>query len=162
MVVDDRCSPGMAGRFLVGMENRREEEQSMSGLNWSQEDFTAHMARMERLKRGPALHVAKKETADPGLENDLQGKCIRYCKGKGWQVFHDWSKRCNERGWPDLFIFAEGRVILVELKAAGGRLSDDQRTLRHMLNYLGHPVRVVRSFKRFIEVVEGEDESGNR
>ena len=76
----------------------------------------------------------------------------------GFPVFHDWSKKKNQPGWPDLFIFTENRVVLVELKAADGKLRKEQRDLKQNLSWLGHTVYVVRSYAGFIRVMEGTDE----
>jgi hypothetical protein len=94
------------------------------------------------------------EEADPGLENELQSKCLTYCREHGWPVFHDRSKKKNKAGWPDLFIFMpESKLILIELKSAAGKLRKEQKDLKLQLNWLGHEVYVVKSFKRFLEVV---------
>ena len=115
-------------------------------MRWTKEHLAEYMAKINPREEA-------QDTPDPGRESYLQSSCIRYCKDHGWPVFHDWSRKRNTAGWPDLFIFMDGRVVLVELKAAGGRLSNDQKTLRNMLKWQGHEVYVVRSFKRFVEVV---------
>lgn len=95
------------------------------------------------------------DVADNGPEYRLQSKCIKYCKDRGYPVFHDYSRRRNEAGWPDLFIFLSGgRKELIELKAGKKGLREEQRELKRHLMYLGHEVHVVRSFKKFLEVVE--------
>ena len=93
---------------------------------------------------------------DAGKEAKLQAKCLKYCREHGYPVFHDWSKKRNQPGWPDLFCFLpEGRVILIELKAAGGKLRKEQQALKINLSYLGHGIHVVKSYKRFLEIMKG-------
>ena len=95
--------------------------------------------------------------SDAGPESRLQAKCLKYCRDHGWPCLHDRSKKKNEPGWPDLFIFMpEGRVQLIELKAGGGKLRKEQQALKINLSYLGHGVKVVKSYKRFLEVMKGE------
>jgi VRR-NUC domain len=49
-------------------------------------------------------------------------------------------------GVPDLAIIApRGRVFFVEVKSAGGRLSDDQRSIHDRLVALGSPPAICRS-----------------
>jgi len=98
-----------------------------------------------------------KDLPDPGPESKLQAKCLKYCKEKGYPVWHDWSRKANVAGFPDLMIFLpEARFVLIELKAASGRLRKEQQALHRNLMFLGHIVHVVRSYKRFIEIMEGE------
>jgi len=50
----------------------------------------------------------------------------------------------------------KSRLILVELKAAGGKLRAEQQALKRQLMYLGFEVYVVKSYKRFVEIMKGE------
>jgi len=96
------------------------------------------------------------EVPDAGPENKLQAKCLEYCKAKGYLVYHDWSKKVNTPGWPDLFIFMpEKRLVLVELKSASGRLGTEQRELKRHLMYLRFEVHVVKSYKKFLAIMKG-------
>jgi hypothetical protein len=53
-------------------------------------------------------------------------------------------------------IFAPGaQVILIELKAKGGRLSEEQIKFRQTAGLNGHVVHECRSFKKFKEIVDG-------
>ena len=100
--------------------------------------------------------VLSNDNPDPGPESKLQSKCLAYCRDHGWPVFHDWSMKTNKAGFPDLFIFTEGgRMILIELKSGNAKLRTEQQALHRQLNWLGHKVHVVRSYKRFLEIMEG-------
>jgi len=117
-------------------------------VHWTKDHLAAYMA-----KFNPSPEV--EDVPDPGLEGDLQGRCIRHCREHGWPVYHDFSRKKNAAGWPDLFIFKpDGKLILIELKSADGKLRKEQRELKLQLNWLGHPVYVVKSFKRFLETVK--------
>jgi len=98
------------------------------------------------------------EVPDTGPEKVLQAKCEAYCRRKGWPCFHDRSRKVNERGWPDLTIFMpEGRVELIELKGAAGKLRAEQQALHRQFMTLKHSIHVVKSFKRFIQIMEGRE-----
>ena len=91
---------------------------------------------------------------DPGPESELQKKCLNYCREHGFPVFHDYSREINNPGWPDLFVFADkGRVVLVELKSGKAKLRKEQDQLRRVLNWLGHTVHIVRSYRGFLKAV---------
>ena len=113
-------------------------------------------------KRGAWVDVDSEDVPDVGPEAKLQIKCLKYLKEKGYPCFHDWSRKKNSRGWPDLFCFLpEGRIVLIELKAGSRKLREEQLVLRRNLNWLGYNFYVVRSYRRFIEIMKGEinDES---
>jgi len=117
-------------------------------MNWTKEQIVEYMAR--RKIQGNTLST---EIPDQGPESRLQANCLKYCKEHGWPVYHDWSRKKNQAGWPDLFVFLpEGRMVLIERKAAGGKLRTEQQRLKRTLAWLGHTVHVVRSFKKFLEV----------
>jgi hypothetical protein len=93
---------------------------------------------------------------DPGPESKLQAKCEEYLRGRGWPFFHDRSRKKNKAGIPDLIIFApNSQVILIELKAKGGRLSGEQIRFRQNAGRNGHVVHECRSFKKFSEIING-------
>lgn len=119
-------------------------------MNWTEDQLTAYMAQRQA-NRQPNGSV---DTPDAGPESRLQARCLQYCRERGWPVWHDWSRKRNNPGWPDLIVFQpDGVVKLVELKAAGGKLRKEQEFLRRQFMFLGHTIDVVRSFRRFVEVV---------
>jgi hypothetical protein len=120
-------------------------------MHWTEDQLTAYMAQRQahRQPNGGSVDVP-----DAGPESRLQARCIRYCKERGWPVWHDRSQKTNEPGWPDLVIFKpEGEVKLIELKAAAGKLRREQEFMKRQFMFLGHEIEVVRSFKKFCEVV---------
>lgn len=120
------------------------------GLNWTQEQLEAYQA-----KRGKAEE--QKHEPDEGLESRLQAKIEKHLDGLGYYYFHDRSRKVNKPGHPDLIIACPGgRTLWLELKARGGKLSDDQQVVQMKLMYLKHEFYEIRSFKRFIEVLHRE------
>ena len=114
------------------------------------------------LARNQALNDLTKHIhePDPGPESELQSKIKAHCKTNGWPAL------CFPRtknvlwfllaGWPDAtIIMPHGRVLFLELKAAKKDLRKSQRLMRNMFQYLGHEIHKVRSFRRFLQLVEG-------
>jgi hypothetical protein len=123
-------------------------------VSWTEDQLAAYMAKMNQLAR---VASQENDVPDEGLEGGLLNRCIQFCRERGWPVWHDRSRKVNEAGWPDLFIFKpEGQMILIELKSANGRLRKEQQRLRLQLNWLGYTVHVVKSFKKFIDVVKSQ------
>jgi hypothetical protein len=120
-------------------------------MRFSQEQYEEYMSRVR-----PQQPDAP-EVPDPGPEALLQAKCMKYCREHGYPFFHDRSRGCNNAGFPDLFIFLENRVVLIELKAANGKLRKKQQDLRRTLSWLGHTVHVCRSYSGFIKIIHGEE-----
>ena len=118
--------------------------------HWTKDDLTSYLARQKK-------QVVGEGKPDPGPESELQRKCIKFCDACGWVCIHDWSKKKNKAGVPDLTIYmANGRVELIELKSAAGKLRAEQQALHRQLMFLGHSVHVVKSYKRFVEIMKGE------
>jgi len=117
-------------------------------IRMTQDEVEAYMSRFAA-PEDPCLEIP-----DEGPEKRLQAKCLQYCQDQGYKAWHDWSRKKNKAGFPDLMIFMpEGRVRLVELKSAGRKLRKEQQEVSRHLLFLGHRVYVVRSFKRFLEVM---------
>lgn len=112
-------------------------------------------------KWGPAPEVPHEqggEIADEGPESKLQGKIVKWCK--------DWGRPCLSfprtpsvrrflpAGWPDVCIIQPGGVVIwLELKEHTGKPSPEQKLLHLQFMALGHTVSVVKSFRRFLEIV---------
>jgi len=56
-------------------------------------------------------------------------------------------------GWPDLGVFWQRRLALIELKREGGSLSDAQRALHPRLAAAGFPVAVCRTVVEALNAV---------
>lgn len=99
---------------------------------------------------------------DPGPESRLHAKCVKYCDERGWPYLSFQqsvkAKGFLRPGWPDLTIFKPGNeIVLIELKSAKGVLRKEQKELKLQLHYLGHHVHVVKSYKKFLEIVQGNE-----
>jgi len=56
-------------------------------------------------------------------------------------------------GWPDIELFTHGQVIMLEVKAEGGRLSPAQRVIRDRFEAIDVPYYVVRSIQDVDDVL---------
>ena len=98
------------------------------------------------------------EIPDPGPESELQRKAEEWLTERGYPFIHDRSRRKNKRGKIlDLHIYlSQGRHVVIELKAKGKTMTDEQRETYRKILFLGHEIYEVRSFKRFLEIMEGK------
>jgi len=94
------------------------------------------------------------EQADSGPESKLQSKVIKWANDKGYPVFHDRSRKKNTPGWPDITLCLPKAIVLfLELKAAKGIMSDEQKQIRQQMMFLGHHHFIVKSYKQFLTIV---------
>ena len=93
---------------------------------------------------------------DHGPESRLQSRCEKWLRNHGYKYIHDRSRKKNQPGIPDLICFLpEGRVVCIELKSQKGELRKEQAEWKRILKYLKHEYHTVKSYKRFLEVVNG-------
>ena len=59
-------------------------------------------------------------------ERELQDKVIELAHVTGWLTYHTYDSRRSERGFPDLVLVRPPRMVVAELKAERGHLTDDQ------------------------------------
>jgi len=119
---------------------------------WTKERLAEHMAYMAVcFPRGSTLPEYK---ADSGPESKLQAKIQKWAADKGFPVFHDRSRKKNTPGWPDITLcLPKGIVLFLELKSAKGVLRKEQAEIRRQMKYLKHYHFVVKSYKRFQEII---------
>ena len=128
-------------------------------MRWTKEQYEEYTERISQAKLVQKDNLsqgddAKDYPADKGPESGLQAKVINYCKEQGWPIFHDRSKKVNEPGWADNFIFLpKGKMVLIELKSSSGKLRKEQIELRLALKWLGHEVHVAKSFKAVMAIL---------
>ena len=68
------------------------------------------------------------KAADMALdEKAFQAQVVALARTLGWMVYHPFDSRRSARGYPDLTLVKDGRLIYAELKTERGRLTDDQR-----------------------------------
>lgn len=93
-------------------------------------------------------------------ETKLQSDCLEYIKknyrGKLLAVnIHGGG--FSLKGFPDLLVFGDGRVVAIELKAGTGyRVQDDQKVWRNRLTKVGIHHYVPYSFDEFKAILEKE------
>jgi len=97
------------------------------------------------------------EIPDPGPESDLQRKAEEWLNERGYPFIHDRSRRKNKRGnILDLHIYlAKGRHVVIEFKARRKSMTEEQKETYRKLLFLGHEIYEVRSYKRFLQIMEG-------
>lgn len=80
-------------------------------------------------------------------EAQFQRQVIDLARVLGWDfVYHAQLAKWSERGWPDLFLCRtrDRRVVLAELKAERGKLTDRQEVVIDLLRECGLDVFVWR------------------
>jgi len=125
---------------------------------WNKTEYEAYMEKYNRDIK--PFHPDTME-ADEGKESILQGKIVNWARSKGYPCL---SFRQTSRakgvllpGWPDITLaLPNGRTVYIELKNKKGRLSEDQKNMALMLMQLKHEWYEVRSFKRFLGIVENK------
>lgn len=45
----------------------------------------------------------------------------------GWRVYHTWLSAHSAKGWPDLVLLKDGRMLAWELKSEKGKLTPEQQ-----------------------------------
>lgn len=117
--------------------------------HWTEERYHEYMQKFNKPPASPC------QDKDEGPESDLQVKCEKWCKDHGYPYLHDRSIKKNPPGmFLDLYIFmAQARVVICELKVANNKMSPEQVDTYRKLLFLGHEVHEVRSYKRFLEIV---------
>jgi hypothetical protein len=95
--------------------------------------------------------------ADEGLESELQKKIVQWCRDNGYpaQSFPDSQKAITllHPGWSDITILMYKRTLLLELKGKRTRTRKSQEKFQLQCKALGHEYHVVKSYKRFLEIV---------
>ena len=102
----------------------------------------------------PPGSTTQEDKADEGPESKLLAKIIKWANEKGFPVFHDRSRKKNVPGWPDITLcLPEGKVLFLELKSAKGVMRKEQKQIKQQMIYLRHYHYVVKSYKRFQEII---------
>jgi len=84
-------------------------------------------------------------------EQELQSKCIKYAKSKGWYVLK--VIKCNVSGFPDCTFFKDGITIFVEFKSANGLQSELQKYQQKLLENQGFKYYLVNNLIYFKEIL---------
>ena len=123
--------------------------------NWSELDLQKDKENRANVWGGPMQ-------SDPGPESRLQSKIEAYAKREGYPCLSIRQLVTKYRrisylfkDWPDISIaLPAARTVWLELKGHKGVLKAGQRELAMQLIALGHEWHQVRSYKRFLEIIE--------
>jgi hypothetical protein len=126
------------------------------------------MSRIERMTEQELQVILAKQNpitedsheADEGPEAELQSRIKAHCKQKGWPCLSFPQtpdvKKFLPAGYADMVLsLPVGITLYLETKARKGIWREKQQLMGMQWNQLGHQYHVVRSFKRFLEIVEG-------
>lgn len=131
----------------------------------TESDLQAHLQRARagwRVDPG-GLSPSSAGTPLPGFpasepESVLQGKIVKWAKDHGYPIQSNRQTRHAKGlltpGWPDICLILKGRIVWIELKAGKGRMTEDQIKMRIRFLHLGHMIHEVRTWKRFVEIVQ--------
>ena len=77
-------------------------------------------------------------------ERDFQQQVVDLADVYGWKHFHNLDARGSDPGWPDLVLVRPPQLLIVELKAERGSLTDAQREWLQALGMCNVEVRIWR------------------
>ena len=128
-------------------------------MRMTPEEYDRIIVQQQKKMEAPQKKGAE-YAADPGLESVLSRKIRGYAKDHGYPSLilpqTPLVKKIIPKGWPDgVMALPKGRVIFLELKNKDGSLKEDQVKYQLKLMALGHEWYVVRSFRQFLDIVEG-------
>lgn len=126
-------------------------------IRWTRGELDSYLA----AKFPPKVPSQDQESSDKGPESALQSKIVKWCRDWARPVL---SLRQSVKakgfitpGWPDMTIaMPGGRTLWIETKAEKGVVKEDQRAIHLQLMALGHEVHVVKSYRRFLEIVNAK------
>lgn len=116
--------------------------------------------------RKPSMlaQVSKPEPAKPQRESELHKQIQQECHRRGFPMLHGAMHRKTHRtaGEPDFAIIIPpyGRVMFVEAKAKGGKLSEDQLRFHEKAKAAGNQVYTVTSLDDFKRELQGVIDDG--
>ena len=87
-------------------------------------------------------------------ESKLQNKIIKYATLKGWICIK--TIRLNLNGFPDIFLFKNGKTIFIEVKTEIGIQSELQKVRQNKLRKENFICEVCRSLEQFKTIIENE------
>lgn len=85
-------------------------------------------------------------------EQQIQSKIKKYAEGKGWIVIK--TIKLSEAGYPDLFMFKNGKTLFIEVKKAGGIISPLQELRQKQLRQQGFTCEIVDNLEAFKNEIE--------
>ena len=90
-------------------------------------------------------------------ESQLQANCIAWSKSQGLLAVNIHGDGYSNKGFPDLLVFGNGKVVAVELKCDSGYLPQpDQIVWRNRLVKVGIPHAFLKSLETYKEFIRKE------
>jgi hypothetical protein len=122
-------------------------------MSWTPAQLQAY----EMRQRKPTSEGDQELAREAGKESDLHDKIVEFCEQQWprWKYIH---ARMDQRstiavGCQDFTIFAPGRVLCVECKRVGGKLSLEQMAWHLEMERVGHRVHVIETFEQFLKLI---------
>lgn len=88
-------------------------------------------------------------------EQQIQTKIKKYAEGKGWIVIK--TIKLSEAGYPDLFMFKNGKTLFIEVKKAGGVVSPLQELRQKQLRQKGFTCEIIDNLEKFKDEIERQN-----
>jgi hypothetical protein len=93
------------------------------------------------------------------LESQIERRHRQIARRAGW--FVEKLLQTSMGGFPDRFYAKDGRVVLLEWKRPGGKVTPQQRLRHEQLRRAGVEVHVVRSLDEANGILQLEDRGGS-
>jgi hypothetical protein len=126
---------------------------------WTEAEYIDWQGR--RWQREDSATNSFTEVPDDGPESRLAGKISKWAKTNGFPIlnFRQSKKAAGfiPVGFPDVTLVLPNRVVFLELKSATGRLRKEQHEVARQFAYLKNAIYVVKSYKRFLEIVNEKE-----
>lgn len=88
-------------------------------------------------------------------EQQIQSKIKKYAEEKGWIVIK--TIKLSEAGYPDLFMFKDGKTLFIEVKKPGGIISPLQELRRRQLIQQGFTCEIIDNLEAFKDEIERQN-----
>lgn len=66
------------------------------------------------------------EMRDTWTEAQFQNAVLNVAKAGGWRVYHTHNSMHSAKGFPDLVLVKDGRLVFAELKSKTGKVTPEQ------------------------------------
>lgn len=134
-------------------------------MAFTEQDLQMMQARLERKSptgvplKDALIDDVDADAVDAGEEIALHMEIIKECRRRGWlYVYSNPSRKAtNQLGTPDFIILApRADTLFIECKTRTGTLTKEQKEFKRRALAAGHKFFVVRSMKRFQEILNLE------